>query len=144
MIRRTTSPEQLAKVEQTVTVARRVIGDERFELIQRQGAAVPQTDIITRAMAIAERIADSPPPGPRAPRPNPQARLLSDGDLTPREREVLELLAGGRTNKEIAAALRIDVKTAMHHTSSIYRKLRVRGRVEAAAWAWRTGVVHSP
>ncbi len=144
MIRRTTSPEQLAKVEQTVTVARRVIGDERFELIQRQGAAVPQTDIITRAMAIAERIADSPPPRPRAPRPNPQARLLSDGDLTPREREVLELLAGGRTNKEIAAALRIDVKTAMHHTSSIYRKLRVRGRVEAAAWAWRTGVVHSP
>jgi DNA-binding CsgD family transcriptional regulator len=95
-------------------------------------------------MVIAERIADSPPPGPSAHRPNLQAHPLSDGDLTPREREVLVLHADGRTNKEIAAALSIDVKTAMHHTSSIYRKLRVRGRVEAAAWAWRTGVVHSP
>jgi Bacterial regulatory proteins, luxR family len=66
------------------------------------------------------------------------------GSVGPLLESFLRLLAAGGTNKEIAAALTIDVKTAMHHTSSIYRKLGVRGWVEAAAWAWRTGVVHSP
>jgi predicted ATPase/DNA-binding CsgD family transcriptional regulator len=144
MVRRTTNPEQLAAIEHTVTLARRALGDERFEAIQRQGSAVPRTDVISRAMAIAAGLADSPPPGSRAPRAKRQPRPVGDDELTPREREVLRLLAGGATNKEIASALRIDVKTAMHHTSSIYRKLGVRGRVEAAAWAWRTGVAHSP
>jgi DNA-binding NarL/FixJ family response regulator len=95
-------------------------------------------------MAIAERLAELPRPRPRPSRRTQKPRSESDGELTPREREVLRLLAGGGTNKEIAAALSIDVKTVMHHTSSIYRKLGVRGRVEAAAWAWRTKVVHSP
>ncbi len=144
MLRRTLSPDQLVSVERTVSRARRALGDARFEEVQRQGSAVPRTEVITWAMAIAERLAELPRPEPCASRRTQKPRPESDGELTPREREVLRLLADGGTNKEIAAALSIDVKTAMHHTSSIYRKLRVRGRVEAAAWAWRTGVVHSP
>ena len=54
--------------------------------------------------------------------------------LTSRERDVLEHLADGRTNREISEQLGISVKTVMHHTSSIYRKLAVRGRAEAVAW----------
>lgn len=52
--------------------------------------------------------------------------------LSPREQEVLRALARGLRNKEIASELHITPKTVMHHTVSIYRKLGVRSRAEAA------------
>jgi DNA-binding NarL/FixJ family response regulator len=61
-------------------------------------------------------------------------------ELTPRERQVLALMAEGRTNKEIGRALYLSAKTVMHHSGSIYRKLNVRGRAEAAAKAVRSGI----
>ena len=60
--------------------------------------------------------------------------------LTPREREVLQLLARGCTNGEIAAELTISVKTASVHVSHILRKLDVSSRIEAAAIAQRLAV----
>jgi ATP/maltotriose-dependent transcriptional regulator MalT len=61
--------------------------------------------------------------------------------LTPRELEVLVLVAGGRTNREIAELLFVTEKTASVHVSSILRKLEVRSRVEAAGAAQRLGLV---
>jgi DNA-binding CsgD family transcriptional regulator len=61
-------------------------------------------------------------------------------DLTARERDVLRLIAAGRTNREIGAELFISPKTASVHVSRILRKLHVRGRVEAAAFAHRRGL----
>jgi len=61
--------------------------------------------------------------------------------LTAREREVLDLLSRGMTNKEIGVTLAVRPKTVMHHTSAIYRKLGVRGRSEAGVWAVRNGLV---
>ena len=55
--------------------------------------------------------------------------------LTEREREVLQLVADGLSNKEIAQALYITVRTADFHVSNILRKLSVISRVEAAVWA---------
>lgn len=55
--------------------------------------------------------------------------------LTPREREVLALLAAGLTNKQIAAKLIISPQTVKKHAGSIYGKLDVHGRTEAAARA---------
>lgn len=75
------------------------------------------------------------------PRPGTPADALSSLGLTAREREVLELLAAGRTNRQIAAELFITEKTAGHHVSSILAKLGVRGRTEAAATAHRLGLV---
>jgi DNA-binding NarL/FixJ family response regulator len=57
--------------------------------------------------------------------------------LTPREAEVLTLVAGGYTNREIADKLVISVKTASVHVSHILRKLDVPNRGEAAAVAHR-------
>jgi DNA-binding NarL/FixJ family response regulator len=58
-------------------------------------------------------------------------------DLTPREAEVLRLIARGYTNREIAEALVISVKTAGVHVSNILRKLDAPNRREAAAIAHR-------
>jgi DNA-binding CsgD family transcriptional regulator/predicted ATPase len=62
------------------------------------------------------------------------------GDLTPRELDVVRLLASGRTNREIAEDLGMSAKTVMHHSVSIYRKLGVRGRTGATAWAVQHGL----
>jgi DNA-binding CsgD family transcriptional regulator len=60
--------------------------------------------------------------------------------LTVREREVLALVAAGRSNGQIATALFISPKTASVHVSNILAKLGVSGRVEAAAVAHRLGL----
>jgi len=60
--------------------------------------------------------------------------------LTPREAEVLALVAAGRTNREIGTELYVSEKTASVHVSNILRKLGVTSRVEAAAVAQRAGV----
>jgi DNA-binding CsgD family transcriptional regulator len=60
--------------------------------------------------------------------------------LTPREREVLALVADGRTNRQIAAELFISEKTASVHVSNILAKLGVANRSEAAAVAHRVGL----
>jgi two-component system response regulator DesR len=60
--------------------------------------------------------------------------------LSEREREVLALMASGRTNKEIAARLYLSPHTVKEHTSALYRKLRVRNRAEAVRRAERLGL----
>jgi DNA-binding NarL/FixJ family response regulator len=61
--------------------------------------------------------------------------------LTERETEVLRLLARGKSNKEIAAALVIGEKTVKTHVSNILSKLGVPSRTQAALYALRTGLV---
>ncbi len=61
-------------------------------------------------------------------------------DLTPRELQVLELVARGTTNREIGERLFMAEKTASVHVSRILSKLDVRSRTEAAAVAHRHGI----
>lgn len=65
-------------------------------------------------------------------------------DLTARELEILEAIASGRTNAQIATDFFLSTKTVMHHSVSIYRKLEVRSRTEAVALAYRTGLLQAP
>src|SRR5690606_5745579 len=69
----------------------------------------------------------------------------ADGqDLTPREREVLGLIARGLSNKQIAAQLCIEVPTVKNHVHRILEKLAVRRRSDAAAWLRRRHAVGPP
>ncbi len=61
--------------------------------------------------------------------------------LTERERAVLTLIAGGRTNQEIADELVISERTARTHVSNMLRKLRLTSRTQAALVAVREGLV---
>ena len=63
--------------------------------------------------------------------------------LTAREREVLVLVADGRTNEQIAVELFMSPKTASVHVSRIISKLGVANRTEAAAYAHRQGLASS-
>jgi DNA-binding CsgD family transcriptional regulator len=72
------------------------------------------------------------------------ATALPAGGLTPRELEVLRLVAEGRTNRQIGAALFISDKTASVHVSNVMAKLGAASRTEAAALAYREGLLQVP
>jgi DNA-binding NarL/FixJ family response regulator len=65
--------------------------------------------------------------------PAPAARTRGSVSLTARERQVLRLLAEGRTNDEIAAELVLSVRTVESHVASVYAKIGVEGRTARAA-----------
>jgi DNA-binding NarL/FixJ family response regulator len=60
--------------------------------------------------------------------------------LTPREREILQLVAEGHSNAQLARMLWVSHETVKFHLSNIYEKLEVRNRTEATRWAYVHGV----
>ncbi len=64
--------------------------------------------------------------------------------LTPREKDVLELVTQGKSNKEIAAALAMTENTVKNHLKNILEKLHLENRVQAAAFAIREGLIPKP
>lgn len=62
--------------------------------------------------------------------------------LTDRERQVLKLVAEGRSNKDIASLLDISVKTAMTHREHVMQKLNLHNRTELTLFAVRRGIIH--
>ncbi|MEH2589459.1 response regulator transcription factor [Bradyrhizobium sp. AZCC 1721] len=72
----------------------------------------------------------------------PTAVDASDIDLTPRERDVLVLMAEGASNKAIARQLGISVHTAKFHVASLLAKLDATGRTDAVTHAARLGVIN--
>ena len=116
--------------------------DQAARAVQRSYAiadrlgAVP---IARDAVALARRARLDLEPGIPADAGTAPDELARFG-LTEREREVLALLAAGRSNPEIGRILFISTKTASVHVSNILAKLGVSGRVEAAAVAHRLGL----
>lgn len=134
---RTTAVLVLSDMDDPATVARAVSGGARGYLVHDQ---VEQEQIVeavlgtasglsflspSAAVALVDRLQGRPAPCPDG-----------SGELTPREREVMELIAGGLTNQEIAARLVISGKTVKNHVHHVYKRLKVAGREQAVA-RWR-------
>jgi DNA-binding NarL/FixJ family response regulator len=103
-----------------------------LEEMQRLNAPMPAALIARR---LRERGVRGVPRGPRA------ATQRNPGGLTPREHEVLMLVAEGLRNAEIATRLVVSERTVDHHVAAVFRKLDVCTRADAAATAVRLGVV---
>jgi len=103
---------------------------EAVRVVARGDALLAPT--VTRRLL--ERFADTLPGEP----PPLPAELAA---LTPREREILELVAGGLSNAEIAERLVLGETTVKTHVSSILRKLGLRDRVQAVVLAYEAGLV---
>ncbi|MCM3659989.1 response regulator transcription factor [Georgenia satyanarayanai] len=73
----------------------------------------------------------------RRPAPDPDEAA---GVLTPRERDIVRLLAEGMSNMEIAAALYVEPSTVKSHLGRATTKLGTRDRLQTAVWAYRSGV----
>ena len=77
-----------------------------------------------------------------APPPRPaDARSANGEELTPRECEILRLVARGRSNAQVAKKLWVTEQTVKVHLSNVYRKLGVSNRTEASRWAQLNGLL---
>jgi DNA-binding NarL/FixJ family response regulator len=103
-------------------------------LVEAVLAAVAGDTLISPEMTV--RLLSSPRTNPLHPA-HASAQVLS-----PREEEVVRLVALGRTNNEIAQHLFITIATVKTHLANIQAKIDVTNRVGIAAWAWAAGLLH--
>ena len=101
------------------------------ELMQAVQAVMSDTEWFSRTFI--EKLAQIRSVGD----PDAQAEIK---ELTPRERQVLERVAGGRTNAQIAAELNLSENTVRNYLASVFSKLNVHTRAEAVVWARKRGL----
>jgi DNA-binding NarL/FixJ family response regulator len=111
-------------------------GADRAQIL-RSIEAVAQGEVVFSA-GIASRVLAFFAAGPGAP------AVVPFPELTDREREILDLVARGLTNTEIAQRLFLSSKTVRNHVSNVFTKLQVAGRAEAVAQARDAGLGAPP
>jgi DNA-binding CsgD family transcriptional regulator len=118
--------------EQSIEVTRAHLSPSAWECAWAAG----------RTLSLEEAVAEGLAPAAVTCEP---AHLAAGGAaptrLSPRELDVLRLIAAGQSNQQIAATLFISQHTVANHVASILNKLGVDSRAAAAAWAARSGVV---
>ena len=110
---------------------RQALGEQAFQAAYARGLELPAEDAFAYAPQHSPAPAVPTAPAPTAPQPG-------TAPLTRRELQVARLLAGGRTNKQIAAQLVIAQRTAEGHVERILTKLGFTSRAEVAAWVARS------
>jgi DNA-binding NarL/FixJ family response regulator len=103
-------------------------------LVEAVRAATADESLISPA--VTTRLLRTLSPGPAA-----RTTRTPRHALTPRELDVVRLVARGRTNAEIADALFLSLSTVKTHLGAVQGKLGARNRVEIAAWVWESGAV---
>jgi DNA-binding CsgD family transcriptional regulator len=122
-------PYQLARIRVLIGLACRQLGDNDGAGLELDAARGLFEDLgASPDLARVRRLSSSLPARP------------ADG-LSPREREVLALLATGKTNRAIAAELFLSEKTIARHVSNIFAKLGLSSRAEATAYAYTHGLL---
>jgi DNA-binding CsgD family transcriptional regulator len=127
------APSELPKYEATVAAARAALGEAAFAAAWQDGRRLSANEARAEAALVARET--GPPVAPDS-----DAAAKAKHGLTPREREVLRLIAAGRSNAEIAAALFISVPTVKRHLTTILAKLGLPSRPAAVAFAHTHGL----
>jgi non-specific serine/threonine protein kinase len=122
-----------ATYEAGVARLRESLGEDAFNAAWRAGRNLPRPDAVAEALTVT-----APPTHSQSP--PAQHDTAPAFDLTPREHEVLQLIAQGKTNQEIADALFLSVHTIKVHVRSILSKLNLDSRTAAAAFAFQHGL----
>ncbi|HUP62566.1 MAG TPA: response regulator transcription factor [Thermoanaerobaculia bacterium] len=134
--------DAIPKIAARVLVLTAYANDEQIDAVLRagargyllKGASVDEIERALRAVAAGDTYLD----------PRVASRVLAlsrEPRLSAREREVLKLVASGRSNKEIAAALQIAERTVKFHVTAIFNKLGAENRAQAVAIAHQRGIV---
>ena len=126
-------PADGAGHDRDVAVVRATLGASRFAAIRAEGRALP----LDQAVPWVDAGAAPAPAPPLGPTP----RRSQDGPLSPRELDVLRLVAAGLSNKRIGKALYISEGTVKFHIASIFAKLGADTRAQAVALATRRGLI---
>ena len=131
-----------AALDRTLARARAALGDDRYAAAWAEGRATspdraiqlvspaPETAVSLRSERVPERARSG----------SADSAAGQDNPLTPREREVVALVARGQTNRQIAEALVISERTVAKHLDHVFAKLGVSSRTAAAAHALRHGL----
>jgi DNA-binding NarL/FixJ family response regulator len=123
------APYETAQTRVLLARAYRKLGDEDAAVIELSAAR----DTFQKLGAVVDMgqaetlLIDKPP--------------MLTGPLTPRETQVIRLIAEGKTNKAIANALGVSEKTVARHVSNIFTKLDLTSRAAATAYAYRNKLV---
>jgi DNA-binding NarL/FixJ family response regulator len=127
-------PDERGRLDAALTGARAALGEEVYTRAVTAGRELPLSDVVTEATAVATAyLTNTAPP----PVPSP----VDAFGLSPREQDVLTLLATGKSNPEIARVLFIGSGTVKTHVSNILAKLDAASRTEAIAIAHREGLL---
>jgi non-specific serine/threonine protein kinase len=126
-------------------LAWQALGEEAGEAAWAEGQRMTLEQAVAYALeapATPQEEEDSRPPIARVKSvgTEPRPEETHPESLTAREAEVLGLLAGSKTNKEIAHELVLSVSTVQRHIANIYAKIGAHNRVEATAYALRHGI----
>ncbi len=133
--------EAVPKIKPAVLVLTAYANDEQIDAVLRagargyllKGAALEEIERAIRTVARGETYLD--------PRVASRVVALSRAPrLSPREREVLRLMMDGRSNKEIAAALKVTERTVKFHVTAIFNKLGAENRAQAVSIAHQKGL----
>ncbi|MBV9163690.1 MAG: response regulator transcription factor [Pseudonocardiales bacterium] len=144
---------ELARAARVVTLVNVSVGWDPAEVLALGARAVLSSGVSPEELMLAIRVvaaSDTTILLPLSIRQHIEAvsrtasaweRGTAAAQLTPRETDVLSLLAQGMSNAEVATALFVSVATVRSHVHHILRKLAVRSRAEAVAHAYKTGLI---